>query len=99
MISFCCNGCILAEEGTDKNHPEQNLPDKNSPDKTPQTNSPDKTPQTRTPRTKTNLPVKTCMYACTTENSGVPRCVTYFRGVPRCVTMCDRGRGIKIGPK
>jgi len=27
-LSFCCNGCILTEGGTDKNHPGQNHPDK-----------------------------------------------------------------------
>jgi len=30
---------------------------------------------------------------------GGPRVVTYFRGIQRCVTKCDRGEGVKIGPK
>jgi len=35
FLAFCCNGCILTEGGTNKNHPEQNLPDKNPRTKPP----------------------------------------------------------------
>ena len=39
-LTFCCNRCVLSEEGMDKNHPGQNLSDKRFPDKTPRTKTP-----------------------------------------------------------
>jgi len=39
-LTFCRNKCILTEEGTSKNHPGQNLPDKRHPDKNSRTKSP-----------------------------------------------------------
>ena len=76
----------------DKNHPGQNLPDKDPLTK-PLAQNP--------PRTIESEFVQGgfCLVFCTKPTKNRPRCVTYFRGVPGCVTKCDRGKGVKLGQK
>ena len=57
-LSFCSNGCILTEGGTDKNQPGKNLPDKEPPNKPPD----------KKPRRTRQIPCNDiCMYACNTK--------------------------------
>ena len=81
----------MTEVGTDKNHPGQNLPDKN-----PLTKALGQKP----PRTIETEFVQGAFVRvfCTrpTKNGGGPRCVTYFWRVPGCATKCDRGKGVNI---
>src|SRR6218665_116614 len=63
----------------DKNHPGQNLPDKN----------PEQKP--REPLREILYKGFLSGLFVLLIIEGGSRCVTYFRGVPRCVTKCDRG--------
>jgi len=58
--------------GTDKNHPEQILPDKNLGQNLSQTKT--------NLHVKTYVPVHVCMRALVLLKIGGPRCVTYLRG-------------------
>src|SRR6218665_520686 len=68
--------------GTDKNHPEQNLPDKR--------------PLEKTPRTIEREFVQRVFVRVFCTKKGGPRCVTFLWGVSGCVTKCDRRRGSKL---
>jgi len=73
--------------GMDKNHPEQNLPDKRVKD-----------PLTKNPREQLRDNLYRGLLSgifCTrpTKYGEEVRDVTYFLGVPGCVTKCDKGEG------
>src|SRR6218665_1833721 len=89
---FCCNRCILAEGGTDKNHPGENLPVKGPPDESPWTNPLE--------QLRENMYRGFCPGFCTrpTINLGFEMCEVLL-GVPGSVTKCDRGEGVIIGQK
>jgi len=82
-LTFCWNGGILTEGGTDKNYHGQNLPDK----------TPEQKP--REPLRGIFVQGVFVRTFCTTKNRGVPRCVTYFKGGPQDVWQSVTGEGGK----
>ena len=88
FLTFCCNRCILTEEGTDKHHPAQNFPDKIPPDKAPR----QKPSQTIEREFVQGAFVRIFVLGLV-KIRGVRDVWRTFAGGPGCVTKCDRGQG------
>src|SRR6218665_2979317 len=74
----------------DKNHPEQNLPDKR-----PLTKPPDKNPREQL-RENLYRGLLSGIFVLGQLKIGGSEMCEYFGGVPGCVTKCDRGGGSKL---